>query len=415
MVNFAAFPTQAAMQEAAAAGQTPFGAALAGVEHGAGVVQQFMQKRQQMVGEQQQQQLRNLQIQQAGLQLKAEPQMIENQLRMQAHQLAAQRLLQDKNVHGYVMSRLAELKGTPPDQLAQGWSGFRQHLIDSGASPEDIPKQYDQKAQTAIDRAHSLATQPFQQKLMLEEMKGKTAVETAIAKAQTKAQIQSGTQPEVYKKAYDQNEAKKDSDYLDGVAGDVKAANKILVDTQQMGGLGKAGSSQFGALKGNVMALTPSGQQLLQSTSKFVLDKFEGMTHIGQGSRTIMNTIINSKAKSTISYEAFKKIVAAYKAVSQRTIQKNGFVSYMKSIGITDRNRLETIWGQYEQTYKLFDDNGHANFQHVGQWSKFLDDNKHLISPAMAHQQTAKQPIPSGFVFVKGGEPTLYNPFDQTV
>lgn len=407
MVNFAAFPTEAAMQEAAAAGQTPLGSALAGVEHGAGAVQQFMQRRQQMASEAQQQHLRNLQIQQAGLQLQAEPQMIENQLRMQAHQLAAQRLSQDQKVHGYVMSRLAELKGTPPDQLAQGWSGFRQHLIDSGAPPEDIPKQYDQKAQGAIDRAYSATQIPFAQKLALEEVKGRVSVETAAAKAQTKAQIQAGAQPGVYEKAYQQNEAKKDSDYLDTASTNAANANTILNDTLQLEGLGSQAASQFGAVRGGVMALTPKGQKIRAATSKLVIDLFDTMPHVGRGGSIFINTLIRAKPGEKMSYAAFKNIVAGYKVISQRGIEKNNFANYMKQLGITDRNRIESVWGKYNQTYKMFNDEGIPQTQNMGQWAKFLADNPHLISPAMAHHQAVKIPIPQGFRFPQGGAPAL--------
>jgi len=408
MVNFASFPVQEATSIAEKPVQSPLEALTAGVGTGfqtAGQVQQFMQRRQALASEQQQQQMRQLQLQ-------AEPQMIENQLRSQAHSLAAQRLLQDKNIHGYVMSRLAELKGTPPDQLAQGWGNFRQHLIDSGAPPEDIPKQYNQNAQNAIDRAHALATQPFQQKLMLEEMKGRTAVETAAAKAQIKAQIQTGAQPDVEAKAFAQNEGKKNSDYFDTVNTTAANSNTVFDDTLQLEGLGKEAAAQFGAVRGGTMALSQKGQKVRAATSKLVIDLFNTMPHVGRGGSIFINTLLRAKPGEKMSYAAFKNIVAGYKVIAQRGIEKNNFATYLKQIGITDRNRIESVWGKYNQTYKMFNDEGIAQTQNMGQWAKFLADNAHLTSASMAHQQTAKIPIPQGFRFPEGGSPTLIpNPY----
>lgn len=408
MTEYAAFPLQAAM-DVAEHPAMPVTSALAAAQQGAGAVQQFMQRRADLQTAQQMHQLGAQQIQSGAMQLQAEPQMIENQLRSQAHSLAAQRLQQDKNIHGYVLSRLAELKGTPPDQLAANWGTFRQHLIDVGANPNEIPQQYNSNVQNAIDQAHAIVTTPFEQKKELEEVKGRTAVETAMARQQ----IKTGAEPPTEKKAFDQAEGKKNSDYFDTIATDADNSSKIYNDTLQMGGLGKQVSSQFGVVRGNSMMLTPKGQQLMQSVSQFVLDKFDDIHHVGQAGRLLINQIQKSKAQSTISYDAFKNIVAAFRAVSSRGMEKNKFAAYLKQNGITDRNRIQNIWNMYQQVYPIYDELGHANTKNVGQWEKFLADNPQYMSTAMAHHQTAKVPMHAGLHFIIGGEPTLYTSGSQ--
>ncbi|NIT57599.1 MAG: hypothetical protein GWN00_15625, partial [Aliifodinibius sp.] len=124
MVQYALFPTKAAMQLGAAA-TSPVASLVGGLEHGVGAMQQFQQRRQQL-------QMGRQQLQMGQLVLQAEPQLLRNQLQQQAHILASQRLAEDKSSHGYVLSRLAELKGLPQDQMPAQYEQLRQHLIGQG-------------------------------------------------------------------------------------------------------------------------------------------------------------------------------------------------------------------------------------------------------------------------------------------
>ena len=417
MVTLSPFPIEAARDVGNEAGNTPLLAAIKGGFSGAGLVQEYMRNRANLTALQQQNALRQIDlsaypqevqnrlrsqaqtltaadIQNAigKIDLSAHHQEVQNRLRSEAQTLAAAGITNSHQAHSYAISRLAELKNVPDDQIKQNWGEFRKDLLDVGISPTDVPEKYGDNARSAIDHSARIMSEPTQQKIQIEEAK-------LFYSAQAKMQEQQLADQGSAFKSFGQKEGEKNSDYFDTISNNSVSAQKIYNDTLQMQGLGGQIPKSFGVVSGNKMYFTPKGQQVMQSIAKFVLDKYEGMKHIGQGSKQIIDVIRDSKGKNTISYDAFKNIVASYRALSIRDVEKNSYANYLKNLGVVDRNKIQNIWNMYEQKYPIFDNLGHANMNNLRQWDTFLAMNNNLLSIDMSHHIKNKTQVPQGFIF----------------
>ena len=321
---------------------------------------------------------------------------LKNTLKQQAFTLQQSNVERNEAAHAYAMHRLAELKNVPDSEIAKQWPEVRNELIQTGVNEKVFPEKYDSSVRKDIDRSYDILSAPdqrqFAQKLQLMMLRNQ--------QSQINQQMKlAGDNP--MEKSFGQEEGKKNSDYFDSIALNSISSQKLYNDTLQMGGTGKLASSKFGAIHGNSMALSTEGQRSLQSMSQFVLDKFETMTRIGQGTTAVLDLIKDSKAKSTISYDAFRTIVNSYRALSLRTIEKNRFADFLKNNGVVDRNRIENIWNMYEITHPIYDNNGKVNSQNIGQWENYLSTHKNLYSPIMSGAISQKTSIPPNYVFIR--------------
>ena len=217
---------------------------------------------------------------------------------------------------------------------------------------------------------------------------------------QREAAVKAAATPTPYVKAYSEAGAKADQAFATQIQQDSDQGIKLRGITRSM--IGTAGQipSEFGVIMGNQMNLTPRGLQLIKQANQFVLANFEGMKHIGRGGNLLLRIIRKSKPSPNMPYSTFQNVVRSYEALSQRAIEYNNFVNYMHEQGITDRNRLSSIWSHYTTAHPLSDDQGNPNMQNLGKWESFLDDNPHYLGRNVS-RETRKETvdIPKGFKF----------------
>lgn len=369
-------------------------------------LQQMQQQQQQQA---QEQQLRGLQVQTAQQQLQALPQQIQAQQQQTAlqqkllqHQIAASNLSTSQIMHNYLGTRLADVADLPQNQQAQAYQGVRNEMISAGMPSANLPATFNQEAQNLVGTAYAKSPQvaaerKFQQQVNLGILKVRGQISAAAARA--------GQPVSPEAKAFGAEEGKKDSDYLDSVNTEATNAQSIYQDTLRMQGIAGQIPKEFGAIKGHMMVMTPEGQELLQSVADFVLKKFETMPHIGRGGNMMIRLIKDSKAKNTIAYPTFVKIVNSFRAESQRAMNKADFTNYLSQRGITNRLTTNNIWNHYTLAYPRYGNDGSVQSQNIGKWNEFLQRNPHLIGQQIGMQRAPAPTAPIGFRYPSGGEP----------
>jgi hypothetical protein len=216
------------------------------------------------------------------------------------------------------------------------------------------------------------------------------------------AQIQAAETPTTYQKQFQTAEAKEDSAFATKIQQGSDNALQIREDAREMLGAGGQIPQEFGVVRGNMMMLTPQGQLAIKNMNKLVLDMFNTMPHIGRGSNLLINIIKRSKPSANIAYPTFVKVAQSYQALSQRAIEYNKFLNYMRNSNITNRNRLSSIWAQYATKYPISDNKGNPLMENLGNWESFLISNPQLIKGKNITRGTSTQQIvPKGFIFPK--------------
>lgn len=320
---------------------------------------------------QSQQQQESLANQLAALKVQQEPEAF--QLQQQKEQMvnkAAQLALHSSQA-GYTANRAADIVDLPAQYQEDAYQKLKPELkklgIDtSNMDPSYTPRMQDYFKQMSQTAPQNADTRKLQGQVYLQKLKNLGSVQTAVAKA-------AGTPTPLSK-----SEATANSAYRTDVITNSGNANTIVQDMKNIqGALNKASTGYFGPAANLTKA---EGQEMKKYLNQFVLDRFEGMKHIGRGGRYLMSIIKGSKPQDWMRRSAIQHIIDTTQAVSQRIRQKEQFTQFMWSHGIQDRGAIDSIWNKYMDKYQLVNTKTNiVNKQNVGKWAQFLQANPRLV------------------------------------
>lgn len=392
-----------------AAAQAPTGlsALVGGAEQGIGALQAIRQRelqqqalQQQMATQQIAQQAARERLGALPAQLAAEQQRrelaITHDVQENSHlrrQLAMDALNADQAGHVMMSRRMADLALAPPEMKEQKYQDIKSELNSIGYDTSKMPQNYDKRVEHSaqIFLYHSPESAVARQhEFEIGKMKLQQAGQLALAQA--KAAIAPG----MTMKAFEQAEGKKNSDFFTDTQNNAAKAEPILNDVKVLKGIGGQIPEQFGKVRGYMMNLTPKGQALMSENNKLIIDRFSQMPHIGRGGNLLLRTIKGEKPGPNMSYAAFMQRINRYETAASFLVEKNKFSNYMKSLGILDRNKIQSIWDDFTTLYSPIDAQGNPHPQRPSRWMEFLQNHPHLIGralPAGAQPPTAT-PVP---------------------
>lgn len=378
---------------------SPLQSAIAGIEQGAGAVQKFLQNRNELARQQQQLQMGQLALQtepqflQAYLQQQqAHNQLTALQIRAMAQTMATNRMLQDKSMHGYVLSRLAELKGLPDEQMGQQYDVLKQHLINQGVSQDELPDKFGPQVKTAVDRAYNEINVPFEQKLQLEEAKGRSSIALAAAKQQMKEGIGGigapmpqlpGTAPivpisPIAEKKFQEAEGKAYSKALTDAVDVSNKSQDLLDDANTF--LTYAPKTIYGPLIGGfVSSFTTAGGLAIKAQNKMV-GAMTQQFHWGRITDREMTIIRGMVPSLRMTREGAIKFANIVKASALRGIEYQKFMEATRQVGIRSASQAQTIWNRFMQEHPIISADGTIHTENISGWQSYLTPQALKIS-----------------------------------
>ena len=134
----------------------------------------------------------------------------------------------------------------------------------------------------------------------------------------------------------------------------------------------------FGIVKGSAIRLNQSALLSYAKMQKMVLDLFSNLPHISRGNM-MLRIVQDSKISPHMKLPQIIQFANTYYMATQYIKDNNDFASFLSDHGVTNNNKIQTLWNKYEKAYPQVSSRGKPNLQNEGKWVRFLHDNPDLV------------------------------------
>lgn len=319
----------------------------------------------------------------------------EEDIQKQSMANAASRLSNNELQYHIMKTDLADVYSAPKDQQQQMFDAKKKEWANVGIDTGKIPKDYDAETHAEAKLAYENSPKTMQaRKDMMDifktQLQGRAQIESAMAKAKIE---QAGKLPP-QQEAFQKTEGEKNSAYFDTINTNADSAAGIYNQATKM--IGTAGQipKDLGLIKGGKVYFSPEGRELLANSRQLILKLFAQMPHIGKSGNLLLKFIEGSKPGVTMPYKAYVQVAKWYQAASKLAMEKNEMALVLKQHGITDRNRINSIWNRFQEAYPLSDEKGNVNVENANKWPEFLQNNPGVLTGFAGGGTQANVPPP---------------------